>query len=70
MRGAAIKCRGFVPDGSGGYSPYEELNSGVKEAFGRELVRRMGEAVNRYASAHPEAIPRIIAAGDGGLRDT
>lgn len=60
-----ITVRGFVPDGNGGYRPYEELSAEEKKAFGEKLVQRMGDAINQYASVHPEAIPRIIAAGCG-----
>lgn len=70
MRGTAIKCYGFVQDGTGVYRPYEEMSAAEKRVFGRAIVQRMGEAINRYASVHPETIPRIIAAEDGGLKDT
>lgn len=63
MKGQKITCRSWVPDGKGGHRLYDELSAEEKDAFGEKLVGRMGKAINDYASIHPEAIPRIIAAG-------
>lgn len=54
-----ITARGFVPDGAGGYRPYDDLGASERKAFGERLVQRMGDTINRYASVNPEAIPCI-----------
>ena len=30
-----LTVRGFVPDGNGGYRPYEDLTEAEKDAFGK-----------------------------------
>lgn len=64
MRCQEIICRGFVPDGNGGYRPYDELSDTEKKAFERKAVERMGKVFTDHCSVHPEAIPRILAAGE------
>lgn len=63
MTKAEIKSRCFVPYGAGGYRLYDDLSATEKKAFSNRLVKRIGEAFNRYASVHPEAISRMIEAG-------
>ena len=50
-----ITVRLFVPDGSGGYRNHDDLTPDEQRDFGRRLVGRMGEALNDYFSAYPEA---------------
>ena len=53
-RGQEIICRGFVPDGNGGYKPVESLSPEEKAACSRWLVERLGRAEEEYFSLHPD----------------
>jgi len=53
-----LTVRGFVPDGNGGYRPYEDLTEAEKDAFGKRIVEKMGRVINDYFSQHPEAYER------------
>ena len=58
-KGAKIVCRGFVPDGAGGYQRVEDLTPAERAEFGRALADRMGLAINDHYSQHPEDYGRI-----------
>ena len=51
---AKIICRGFVPDGAGGYYRVEDLTPAERAELGRELADRLGRAMNDHYSQHPE----------------
>ena len=50
-----ITVRLFVPDRNGGYINHEDMTPEQQKDFGQQLVGRMGEALNYYFSAHPDA---------------
>lgn len=55
-----IRCRGWVPDGAGGWRSVEDdLTPEERAEFGRQLVQRMGRALNDHFSACPEEYERI-----------
>ena len=54
MKNGPITCRGFVPDGRGGYRRVEEMTPEERADFGQRLVQRMGQALNDHYSSHPE----------------
>ena len=55
-----IICRGWVPDGAGGWRSVEEdLTPEERAELGRNLVLRMGQALNDHFSAHPEEYERL-----------
>lgn len=58
-RGQEITCRGFVPDGDGGYKPVESFSPEEKKAFSRWVVDRLGRAEEEYFSLHPEIYAKI-----------
>ena len=58
-RGQEITCRGFVPDGDGGYRPVESFSPEEKKAFSRWIVDRLGRAEEEYFSLHPEIYAKI-----------
>lgn len=58
-RGQQIKCRGFIPDGNGGYRPVESLSPDEKREFAQKLADRMGAALNDYFSQHPEVYEKF-----------
>ena len=64
-----IILRGHVRAGNGGYRPYEGLSDAEKKAFGRKAVERMGKAFTDHCTIHPEAIPRILTAGEKKSND-
>ena len=61
-RGKPVVARGWVPQGDGTYKNLEDLTPEERKAFGDKLAERIGRTVNRYYSAHPEEIPRFLAA--------
>lgn len=58
-RGTQIKCRGFVPDGNGGYRPLESLSPQEREEFSKKIVNRMGRVFEDYFSRHPEVYAKF-----------
>ena len=54
-----ITVRGFVPDGKGGYRPYEELSEKEKYAFAKKINERMGQVMNDYFAQHPEEYAKL-----------
>ena len=55
-----IICRGWVPDGAGGWRSVEEdLTPEERADLGRKLVQRMGQALNDHFSAHPDEYRRL-----------
>lgn len=54
MRGKPIKCVSFIPDGNGGYRPYDDLSEKEKDEFAEIMTNRMGKVFNDYFSQHPE----------------
>ena len=58
-RGQEIKCRGFVPDGNGGYRPLEVLSPEEKQELSEHITQRMGQVLNTYFGLHPEIYKEI-----------
>lgn len=58
-RGQEIKCRGFVPDGNGGYRPIEALSPEEKQKLSENIAQRMGQVLNTYFGLHPEVYTKI-----------
>ena len=62
-RNQKIICRGFVPDGAGGYRSVEnDLTPEERRELGARIVQRMGRALNDHYSAHPEEYRRVCDA--------
>lgn len=40
-----IKCRAFVPDGRGGYRPWDDLSPHEKQERGKQYAHRAAEAI-------------------------
>ena len=59
-RNQKIVCRGFVPDGNGGYRPLEELSPEEKAKFSRSVTDRMGRVFEDYFGRHPEVYAKFI----------
>ena len=59
-KGQKIKCRGWVPDGNGGWRSVEnDLTPEERKQLGDWIVQTMGRALNDHYSAHPEDYARI-----------
>ena len=56
---AKIVCRGFVPDGAGGYRRVEDPTPAERAELGRTLAEQMGRALNDHYSQHPEDYERL-----------
>ena len=54
-----IRCRGFIPDGSGGHRQLEELSPEERKEFSHQLKERLGKAMEAYFSEHPEVYAKI-----------
>ena len=55
-----IRCCGWVPDATGCWRSVEDdLTPEERAEFGRQLVQRMGRALNDHFSAHPEEYERL-----------
>lgn len=54
-----IKCRGYIPDGKGGWRSIEELTPQERKAYSAKLIETMGRALNEHFSEHPEEYARI-----------
>ena len=53
-------CRGWVPDGKGGYRSVEnDLTQEERDELGRWIIQTMGKAMNDYYSNHPEEYARL-----------
>lgn len=58
-KGQKIVCRGFVPDGNGGYRPVEALSPEEKQQFAKKLTDQMGQVLNTYFGLHPEVYKEV-----------
>ena len=56
-----ITVRGWVPQPDGSYRQLEELSEEERAEFRKKLAQRVGDACNRYYSAHPEEIAAFLA---------
>lgn len=55
-----LRCRGWVPDGTGGWRSVEEdLTPEERAELGQKLVQRMGRALEEHYSTHPEDYARL-----------
>ena len=55
-----IICRGWVPDGKGGYRSVEnDLTQEERDELGRKIIQAMGKAMNDYYSNHLEEYARL-----------
>ena len=56
---AKIVCRGFLPDGAGGYRRVEDLTPAERAELGRALADCIGRAINDHFSQHPDEYRRL-----------
>lgn len=59
-----IEVRLFIPDESGGYRLFEELNPEERAAFSKKSAQRMGKEINDWYSTHPEQIESMLRSID------
>lgn len=54
-----LKCRFFFPNGSGGYTEWNDLTLEEQEEWRNKIVERIGKVFNDYFSLHPEVYAKI-----------